>query len=174
MAGTVKTHNLSGRENIPLFRVVLHEPQIPPNTGNIIRLCANTGCALHLIEPLGFTLNEPKLRRAGLDYAELSAVTVHPDFESFLQTEKPERLFTFSTKHRKTPGECQFRSRDVLVFGSETRGLPARIRDAVPENRRVVIPMRTDSRSLNLSNAVAVAVYEGWRQLGYPGAHKTI
>ena len=155
-----------------MFHVVLYQSEIPPNTGNIIRLCANTGCALHLIEPLGFALEEPKLRRAGLDYADLSTVKVHPDFESFLQTEKPERLFTFSTRHGKTPDQCRFRSHDALVFGSETRGLPAGIRDAVPENRRVVIPMRPGSRSLNLSNAVAVAVYEGWRQLGYAGAQQ--
>jgi|TARA_B100001964_G_scaffold59647_1_gene67732 tRNA (cytidine/uridine-2'-O-)-methyltransferase len=155
-----------------LFNIVLHEPQIPPNTGNIIRLCANTGCALHLIEPLGFALEQPQLRRAGLDYADLSAVTVHTNFDTFLEAENPERLFTFSTQHHQAPGECRFRNRDALVFGSETRGLPASIRQLAPENHRVVIPMRPGSRSLNLSNAVAVAVYEGWRQLGYSGAHR--
>lgn len=153
-----------------MFHIVLVQPQIPPNTGNILRLCANTGCALHLIKPLGFALDDRQLRRAGLDYVEASTLSVHADFETFLDAEKPSRVFTFSTRHHRTPGECSFLAGDTLVFGSETSGLPERIRMAAPEGRRVVVPMRPGNRSLNLSNAVAVAVYEGWRQLDYAGA----
>ena len=153
-----------------MFNIVLVHPQIPPNTGNILRLCANTGCMLHVIEPLGFDVDDKQLRRAGLDYVANTSFSVHANYESFVAAVQPVRIFTFSTQHKRRPDQCRYQKDDVLIFGSETAGLSQSIREAAPENRRVIIPMRPGNRSLNLSNAVAIAVYEGWRQLGYAGA----
>lgn len=153
-----------------LLDVVLYEPEIPPNTGNIIRLCANTGCRLHLIEPLGFTLEDRQMKRAGLDYSEYATVTVHPDYAAFLDRERPRRLFGFTTHGRQHYHQVRYRDGDYLMFGPETRGLPESVREALPEQQRLRVPMRAGSRSLNLSNTVALAVYEAWRQLGFDGA----
>jgi tRNA (cytidine/uridine-2'-O-)-methyltransferase len=150
-----------------LFNVVLFEPEIPPNTGNIIRLCANTGTALHLIEPLGFTLEDRLLRRAGLDYHEWASVQVHRNYAAFLQQVAPARIFAYSTKGRMDFHVPQYRAGDTLLFGPETRGLPAELICASEIVQVVRIPMRPGVRSLNLSNAVAIAVYEAWRQTGY-------
>jgi tRNA (cytidine/uridine-2'-O-)-methyltransferase len=154
-----------------MFRIVLVTPEIPPNTGNIIRLAANTGCALHLIEPLGFDMDDRLLRRAGLDYHEYAPVRRHADWVSFLASEQPDpqRLFGFTTRGSRLYGEVAWQPGDWLVFGCETRGLPAELRDALAPPQRVRLPMRPGQRSLNLSNAVAVAVFEAWRQNGYPG-----
>ena len=153
-----------------MFNVVLYEPEIPPNTGNIIRLCANTGCRLHLIEPLGFTLEDKQMRRAGLDYSEYATVTVHSDYQSFLDREQPERLFGLTTKGQQPYHEVAFQQGDYLMFGPETRGLPEEVRNALPADRRLRVPMRPDSRSLNLSNTAALVVYEAWRRLGFDGS----
>lgn len=150
-----------------MFKVVLHQPEIPPNTGNIIRLCANTGCSLHLIEPLGFDLDDKKLRRAGLDYREFASVESYPDFANFRQRTDSSRIFYITTKGSSPYHQAQFKAGDALVFGSETRGLPAEILEQADQCSKIRIPMRTDSRSLNLSNAAAVIVYEGLRQLGF-------
>ncbi len=153
------------------LHVVLVEPEIPPNTGNVIRLCANTGTRLHLVRPLGFRLDARSVRRSGLDYRELADVTVHPDFAACLASlPGASRWFAFSTRGGGHHDAVRWEPGDVLVFGAETRGLPDPVLAACPAERCVRIPMRADSRSLNLSNAVAVAVYEAWRQLGYPGA----
>ena len=153
-----------------MINVVLFEPEIPPNTGNIIRLAANTGCAVHLIEPLGFVLDDKRLRRAGLDYGEWKDLRLHQDWGAFLDREQPDRLYALSTKgtHRYT--DVSFKSGDYLLFGPETRGLPDAIRGQLPPERVLRIPMRPDSRSMNLSNAAAVLVYEAWRQLQFDGA----
>jgi tRNA (cytidine/uridine-2'-O-)-methyltransferase len=153
-----------------MFNVVLVEPEIPPNTGNIIRLCANSGAHLHLIEPLGFPIDHSKMRRAGLDYHELALFKVHKDWESFCNAEQPDllRLFAITTKGKRQLPDCQFQANDWLVFGSETKGLGALL-EKFPESQRLRIPMRPDNRSLNLSNAVAIVVYDAWRQLGYSG-----
>lgn len=153
-----------------MFRIVLFEPEIPPNTGNIIRLCANTGCELHLIEPLGFILDDKRLRRAGLDYGEWKNTKTHANWEAFVHEEKPQRLFCLSTKGRRCISEAQFATGDYLVFGPETRGLPKEILSSVPRDQVLRIPMKADSRSMNLSNAVSVMVYEAWRQCGYENA----
>ena len=152
-----------------MFNIVLFEPEIPPNTGNIIRLCANTGCQLHLIEPLGFRMEEKSLRRAGLDYREWAEVRIHKDYESFLGDEQPETLYALTTKGRVCHSEARFSEGDYLMFGPETRGLPADIRAQIPQTQWLRLPMLPHSRSMNLSNAVAVMVYEAWRQLGYSG-----
>lgn len=154
-----------------MFRIVLVHPEIPPNTGNVIRLAANTGCELHLIEPLGFTMEDRLLRRAGLDYHEYAAVRRHASWAAWQDTERPDpqRCFAFTTRARRPHHEVTWLPGDWLVFGSETAGLPAEIRDGFAEDRRVRLPMRTGQRSLNLSNAVAVAVFEAWRQTGYSG-----
>ncbi|WP_028988691.1 tRNA (uridine(34)/cytosine(34)/5-carboxymethylaminomethyluridine(34)-2'-O)-methyltransferase TrmL [Thermithiobacillus tepidarius DSM 3134] len=152
-----------------MFDVVLYQPEIPPNTGNVIRLCANTGARLHLIEPLGFTLDDSKLRRAGLDYHEWAALQTHPDWPAFLRRVAPRRLFALSTRGRQHYHEVRFQAGDALLFGPETRGLPAELLDSLPPERRLRLPMRPHSRSLNLSNSVAVVVYEAWRQLGFEG-----
>lgn len=157
------------RTLIPLFNVVLYEPEIPPNTGNIIRLCANTGCRLHLIEPLGFTLEDKQLRRAGLDYSEYATVKVHSGFEAFLAQEQPVRLFGLTTKGSQPYHEVDYQAGDYLMFGPETRGLPETIRNHPATRHRIRVPMRPDSRSLNLSNTAALVVYEAWRQLGFDG-----
>ncbi|MEP1217001.1 MAG: tRNA (uridine(34)/cytosine(34)/5-carboxymethylaminomethyluridine(34)-2'-O)-methyltransferase TrmL [Marinobacter sp.] len=153
-----------------MLNVVLFEPEIPPNTGNIIRLCANTGCRLHLVEPLGFTLEDKQMRRAGLDYSEYATVTVHPDYKSFLDSEQPARLFGLTTKGSRGYHEVTYQKGDYLMFGPETRGLPAGIRQALPDAHCLRVPMRPESRSLNLSNTVALVVYEAWRQLDFEGA----
>lgn len=152
-----------------MFDVVLFQPEIPPNTGNVIRLCANTGAGLHLIEPLGFTLDDRQLRRAGLDYHEWAKVQTHASFDDFLQTVRPWRVLAFSTRAERHYTEVRYENGDALVFGPETGGLPLEILEQVPANQRLRLPMRPGVRSLNLSNAVAVVVYEAWRQLGFPG-----
>ncbi|MDX1804251.1 MAG: tRNA (uridine(34)/cytosine(34)/5-carboxymethylaminomethyluridine(34)-2'-O)-methyltransferase TrmL [Alcanivorax sp.] len=153
-----------------MLHIALFEPEIPPNTGNIIRLAANTGASLHLIEPLGFSLDEKKLRRAGLDYRELASLQTHKDFAGFVRAMGERRILAMTTKGSRPHSEIQFGDEDVLLFGPETRGLPAAILDSLPADRRLRLPMVAGSRSLNLSNAVAITVYEAWRQLGYPGA----
>ena len=155
-----------------MFHIVLYEPEIPPNTGNIIRLCANTGCQLHLIEPLGFTLEDKQMRRAGLDYSKYASVTVHADYAAFLEAERPQRLFGLTTKGSTPYHEVSFKAGDYLMFGPETRGLPPDIRDALPADRRLRIPMLPQSRSLNLSNSAAVVLYEAWRQVGFEGERR--
>jgi tRNA (cytidine/uridine-2'-O-)-methyltransferase len=153
------------------LHVVLVEPEIPPNTGNVIRLCANTGARLHLVKPLGFRLDAKAVRRSGLDYHELADVTVHEDFASCLASmAPPRRWFAFTTRGATGYDAPAYAPGDVLVFGPETRGLPEDVLGLCPPERRVRIPMLPASRSLNLSNAVAVAVYEAWRQLRFTGA----
>lgn len=153
-----------------MFHVVLYEPEIPPNTGNVIRLCANTGCALHLIEPLGFVLEDRQLRRAGLDYHEWVRVQTHRNLAAFLTAVHPPRVFALSTRSRTLYTEVSFCAGDALLFGPETRGLPDAVLDALPPEQRLYLPMQPGNRSLNLSNAVAVTVFEAWRQLGFPVA----
>jgi len=154
-----------------MFNIVLVHPEIPPNTGNVIRLAANTGCALHLIEPLGFSMDDKNLRRAGLDYHEYAPVRQHASWEAFVHDAQPapERLFAFTTKGSQPLANVAWRAGDWLVFGSETAGLPEPVRESFSATQRVRLPMRADQRSLNLSNAVAVAVFEAWRQCGYAG-----
>jgi tRNA (cytidine/uridine-2'-O-)-methyltransferase len=151
-----------------MFHVVLYQPEIPPNTGNIIRLCANTGSRLHLIHPLGFALDDSKLKRAGLDYHEWAELREHADFEAFLASVQPARLFALSTRGTQRHDQAQFAAGDALLFGPETRGLPADLLASLPPERVLRLPMRPNVRSLNLSNSVAVVVYEAWRQLGFP------
>jgi len=153
-----------------MFHVLLHQPEIPPNTGNAIRLCANSGCRLHLIEPLGFELDEPRLRRAGLDYHELAVVSRHADLDACLAALGQPRVFAIETGAGRCYAEADFRPGDALLFGRETSGLPAEILAALPPAQRLAIPMRAGNRSLNLSNAVAVVVYEAWRRQGFSGA----
>ncbi len=150
-----------------MFNIVLFEPEIPPNTGNIIRLASNTGCRLHLIEPLGFSLDEKSLRRAGLDYHQYSTVQTHGTWDKFLATAKPERIFAFSTKGKTLYSAINYSQGDYLLFGPETRGLPQDIRTSKDITEVVTMPMQEKSRSLNLSNTAAIAVYEAWRQLGF-------
>ncbi|MEJ2686107.1 MAG: tRNA (uridine(34)/cytosine(34)/5-carboxymethylaminomethyluridine(34)-2'-O)-methyltransferase TrmL [Gammaproteobacteria bacterium] len=153
-----------------MFHVVLYQPEIPPNTGNIIRLCANTGSRLHLIHPLGFELDDSRLRRAGLDYREWARIEQHRSLEAFSAAVEPPRLFGVSTRGRQCYAEAAYRPGDALLFGPETRGLPQAVLDGLPAERVLRLPMVPDSRSLNLSNAVAVTVYEAWRQCGFGGA----
>lgn len=153
-----------------MFNVVLYEPEIPPNTGNIIRLCANTGCQLHLIRPLGFELDDKRLRRAGLDYGEWKDLKTHDSWDDFIQTEAPSRLWALSTKGSRFHSDGLFQTGDYLVFGPETRGLPDDILERTGQDQIIRIPMMKDSRSMNLSNAVSVIVYDAWRSQGYPGA----
>jgi tRNA (cytidine/uridine-2'-O-)-methyltransferase len=153
-----------------MFHVVLYQPEIPPNTGNIIRLCANTGSTLHLLHPLGFELDDRRLRRAGLDYREFAAVREHDSLESFMIQLQPARLFAVSTRGRRSYADVHFKANDAFLFGPETRGLPATVLAGLDEDAVLRIPMVTGSRSLNLSNAVAVLVYEAWRQQGFNGA----
>ena len=150
-----------------MFNIVLYEPEIPPNTGNVIRLCANTGSRLHLVEPLGFQLEDKRLRRAGLDYREWADVRVHADWASCLAALGDSRLFALSTRGSTAYSEAAFRPGDSLVFGPETRGLPQALLDSLPPGQRLRIPMLAHSRSLNLSNSVAIVVYEAWRQQGF-------
>ncbi|PLW69069.1 tRNA (cytidine(34)-2'-O)-methyltransferase [Pseudohalioglobus lutimaris] len=151
-----------------MLNIVLYQPEIPPNTGNIMRLCANTGCSLHLIEPLGFDMEEKKLRRAGLDYREFAAVSLYPSLTDFRQQFPASRLLALTTKGAMPYDEVSFRSDDALLFGPETRGLPAEVLDELPPQQRLRIPMRPQSRSLNLSNAAAIVTYEALRQIGFP------
>jgi len=152
-----------------MFHIVLVEPEIPPNTGNVIRLAANTGCALHLIEPLGFSMEDKHMRRAGLDYHEYAQVKRHADWATFLATEKPDaaRMFALTTKGTRFVQDTQFQAGDWLVFGAETRGLAPELRERFAPANRLKLPMLEGQRSLNLSNSVAVVVYEAWRQNGF-------
>jgi tRNA (cytidine/uridine-2'-O-)-methyltransferase len=153
-----------------MIHVILFQPEIPPNTGNIIRLCANTGAQLHLVEPLGFALDDTRLRRAGLDYHEFARVQVHASLAACLASLGHPRVFAFSARSRGRFDGVGYRAGDALLFGPETRGLPQDVLDSIPVDRRLRLPMRKGQRSLNLSNATAVAVFEAWRQLGYEGA----
>ncbi len=150
-----------------LFSLILYEPEIPPNTGNVIRLCANTGVALHLIEPLGFDLEEKKLRRAGLDYREFASVTTHQSLATCLEMLDQPRVFALSTHGRTRHDVPIYKKNDAFLLGPETRGLPAEVLAALPAEQRLRLPMRDGSRSLNLSNTAAVIVYEAWRQLNF-------
>ncbi len=150
-----------------MIDVILFEPEIPPNTGNIIRLCANTGARLHLVEPLGFVWDDARVKRAGLDYHEFAEVKRHADYAACLACLQSPRVFAFSSKARTRFDTPAYQAGDALLFGPETRGLPADILATLPESQRLQLPMRAGQRSLNLSNSVAVAVYEVWRQFGY-------
>ncbi len=152
-----------------MFTIVLYQPEIPPNTGNIIRLCANTGAELHLVKPLGFPLDSTKMKRAGLDYHEFAKLTVHEDFEACLKALEGRRIFALTTKGKTRPDKAEFRPGDVFLFGPETRGLPAEILDTLPAEQKLRLPMLPDSRSMNLSNTVAVMLFEAWRQNDYQG-----
>jgi tRNA (cytidine/uridine-2'-O-)-methyltransferase len=154
-----------------MFHIVLVEPEIPPNTGNVIRLAANTGCTLHLIEPLGFAMDDKHMHRAGLDYHEYATVKRHAGWSEFLSEEKPqpERMFALSTRGTRRVHDAVFKAGDWLVFGAETRGLPDAVRAAFAREQMLKLPMREGQRSLNLSNAVAVTVFEAWRQNGFQG-----
>jgi tRNA (cytidine/uridine-2'-O-)-methyltransferase len=159
-----------------MFHIVLVEPEIPPNTGNVIRLAANTGCTLHLIEPLGFSMEDKHMRRAGLDYHEYAELRRHADWAAFLESQRPDpqRLFALTTRGTRYVHDVRFAPGDWLVFGAETRGLAPELRDTFPPEQRLRLPMRAGQRSLNLSNAVAVTVFEAWRQNGFasaPDAH---
>lgn len=153
-----------------MFSIILFEPEIPPNTGNIIRLAANTGMPLHLVKPLGFELDEPRLKRAGLDYREFAAISTHENLAACLQALGEPRLFALSTKGTSSYNSPRYHEGDALLFGPETRGLPTDILESVPPQQRLRIPMRKDSRSLNLSNAAAIVVYEAWRQQEFSGS----
>jgi tRNA (cytidine/uridine-2'-O-)-methyltransferase len=152
-----------------MFEVVLYQPEIPPNTGNVIRLCANTGCRLHLVEPLGFRMDDRELRRAGLDYHEYTTVVVHRNWAACKQALTGRREFALSTRGTTRYDQIQYRNGDAFVFGPETRGLPPQMLAEFPEELRLRVPMRPGQRSLNLSNAVAVVVFEAWRQQGFGG-----
>jgi tRNA (cytidine/uridine-2'-O-)-methyltransferase len=152
-----------------MFNIVLVHPEIPPNTGNVIRLSANTGCRLHLVEPLGFAMEDRQLRRAGLDYHEYASIRRHTSWSALIETEQPptDRIFAFTSHGSRPAFDVRFQAGDWLVFGSETAGLPPALRESFEVQRRLRLPMRAGQRSLNLSNAVAVAVYEAWRQCGF-------
>jgi len=156
-----------------MFHIVLFQPEIPPNTGNAIRLCANTGSTLHLVKPLGFDLYHKNARRAGLDYDDLATVRLHLGFDECLEALGGARLFTVETSGTQLYSEAEFQPGDALIFGSERRGLPPKILDLVPREQQLRIPMRAGNRSLNLSNAVALVVYEAWRQNGFQGSGTT-
>jgi tRNA (cytidine/uridine-2'-O-)-methyltransferase len=151
-----------------MLKIVLYEPEIPPNTGNIIRLCANTGCSLHLIDPLGFDLDDKKLRRAGLDYREFARVQRYSNLASFRQEHGAARIYAATTKARKAYHQVSYKKGDAILFGPETRGLPPEVLASLDAGDHIRLPMREDSRSLNLSNATAIVVYEGLRQLDFP------
>lgn len=152
-----------------MLHIVLFEPEIPPNTGNIIRLAANTGCGLHLIEPLGFQLDDKRLSRAGLDYSEWQTLNTYSNWSDFINRAQPGRIFALSTKGSTRHSDASFQPDDYLLFGPESRGLPDFVRASLPPEQVLRIPMQPNSRSMNLSNAVAVMVYEAWRQLEYSG-----
>jgi tRNA (cytidine/uridine-2'-O-)-methyltransferase len=154
-----------------MMNIVLFEPEIPPNTGNIMRLAANTGFHLHLIEPLGFELEDKLLRRAGLDYRQWADINLYGNYQEFLNSCEINNLYAFTTRAQKTYSEVAFRPGDVLLFGPETRGLPAEILDSLEGDKKLRIPMLSTSRSLNLSNTVSIAVYEAWRQQGFGGGY---
>ena len=154
-----------------MLNIVLFEPEIPPNTGNIIRLCANTGCQLHLIKPLGFEFDDKRLRRAGLDYHEWARVKLYDSLDEYYQSYAESRAYALTTKASHCFTTVNFRAGDTVIFGPETRGLPNIERARIPREQQLRIPMLENSRSLNLSNSVAVVVYEAWRQLGFPGGH---
>lgn len=154
-----------------MFNIVLYEPEIAPNTGNVIRLCANTGCILHVIKPLGFEPDDKKLRRAGLDYSDWEKVMQHDNFNIFQQSIGDSRLFTLSTHSKKNYTAMQFVAGDYFMFGPETRGLPKEVRKSVALDQRLTLPMMPNNRSLNLSNSVSVIAYEAWRQLDFSGAN---
>jgi tRNA (cytidine/uridine-2'-O-)-methyltransferase len=149
--------------------VALYQPEIPPNTGNVIRLCANTGARLHLIKPLGFELDDRRLRRAGLDYHEWADLTLHDSLAACLEAAAPRRVYAFTTRATRQYSDASFQADDLLLFGPETRGLPEAVLEALPETQRLRVPMLPGSRSLNLSNSVAIALYEAWRQVGFSG-----
>lgn len=150
-----------------MFHIVLYEPEIPPNTGNIIRLCANTGAKLHLIEPLGFSLTDSKLKRAGLDYHEFADIQIHKDLVTFISEVEPRTLYACSTKGKRIYSDVVFENNDALLFGPESRGLPTEVLKNTPSDKTITLPMKPHSRSLNLSNAVAIILYEAWRQMGF-------
>lgn len=150
-----------------MFDIVLHEPEIPANTGNVLRLAANAGARVHLVRPLGFALSDKKLARAGLDYADLSKVTVHEDWRACVSQLEGRRLFAVTTRGAERYDLARYRANDVFVFGSETRGLPSNVLQAFSDEQRIRVPMQPGNRSLNLSNTVAIVVYEAWRQLGF-------
>lgn len=152
-----------------MLDIVLYQPDIPANTGNIIRLCANTGAQLHLIKPLGFELEDKKLRRAGLDYHEWVNVQQHESLAAFLETQQPQRVFALTTKGQTVYSSVEFKDGDVLLFGPETRGLPADVLASLDNSQKLYLPMQTNSRSLNLSNTVAVILFEAWKQLDFAG-----
>lgn len=155
-----------------MFHVVLVEPEIPPNTGNIIRLCANTGAHLHLIRPLGFPLDDAKMRRAGLDYSEFANMHVYDNWAHFIRSMQPDasRLFALTTRGQVGVAQIDFQAGDFLIFGSETKGLNPEVRDTLADSQKIRLPMMPENRSLNLSNAVAIVVYEAWRQIDYAGS----
>lgn len=155
---------------VSMFHIALFEPRLPPNTGNIIRLVANNGFSLHLIEPLGFDLEEKNLRRAGLDYHDLAKVSTYSNYHAFSNAMAAKRIFACTTKGNQRYNQCAFQPGDILLFGSETSGLPAEVMNSIDEDRRIKIPMMPNNRSLNLSNAVAIISYEAWRQQGFTGA----
>lgn len=161
--------NRPGGTRATLLHIVLFEPEIPPNTGNVIRLCANTGMRLHLIHPLGFCMDDRRLRRAGLDYREYARVEEHTSYTAFCRAVRPARLFAFASSARRSYHAVHYRHGDALLFGSESRGLPQRLLEAFGQQAVLRLPMVPGNRSLNLSNAVAVAVFEAWRQLGFAG-----
>jgi len=153
-----------------MFSLILYEPEIPPNTGNIIRLCANTGVRLHLVEPLGFELDEPRLKRAGLDYREFAQVTTHSSLDKCLDALESPRVFALSTRGQTCHDTPVYTAHDAFLLGPETRGLPAEVLESLPPEQRLRLPLRKGSRSLNLSNVAAVIIYEAWRQLDFEGA----
>ena len=153
-----------------MFHVILFNPEIPPNTGNLIRLCANVGATLHLVHPLGFAIDDARVRRAGLDYREMASVREHADLAACLAALAPPRLYALTTRARHSLYDCKFTAGDAFLFGPETRGLPDDVLATIVPEARLKIPMREGNRSLNLSNAAAVTVYEAWRQVGFPGS----
>lgn len=171
----MKPKALQDCDNPGMFHIVLVEPEIPPNTGNIIRLAANTGCTLHLVEPLGFSMDDKLMRRAGLDYHEYADVRRHANWQACLDSTRPDpsRLFAMTTRGSRHAHDLAFLPGDMFVFGAESRGLPQELRDALPPQQRIRLPMREGQRSLNLSNAVAVTVFEAWRQNGFASACPT-
>lgn len=170
VAVSMPVHLREKRHNGAMLNVILYHPEIPPNTGNVIRLCANSGAGLHLIRPLGFELGDKRLRRAGLDYHEYARVRVHADLDTCLDTLGRPRVFAFTKYASRCYGDARFADGDALLFGSESKGLGPHVLEHIAQEQRLRLPMRPDNRSLNLSNAVAVAVYEAWRQLGFDGA----
>jgi tRNA (cytidine/uridine-2'-O-)-methyltransferase len=167
--GSIANLSLADKSRSAVFHVVLYQPEIPPNTGNIIRLCANTGARLHLIRPLGFELDDRRLRRAGLDYHEWAEVAEYDALAAFVDHIAPSHLYAFSTRGQRCYAEATFEPQDALLFGPETRGLPETMLQGLAPAQRLRLPMRANNRSLNLSNTVAVVLYEAWRQNGFAG-----